>query len=513
MRKLLHTCAAVILTAAAAHADAAWYKASSKHFIIYADDSPKALADFGTRLEGFDQAARILLRMDDPQVGDGNRLTIYVLPNAAEVRRLAGDKSGFLDGFYTGRVEGSLAYIPKHTGELGAESVLYHEYTHHLMMQQLDQPYPEWYVEGFAEFLSSPIFGKDGSIGLGTPQESRMWGLIEGKQLPIEQMLGGTYGDITQLPNDLRESIYGRGWVLVHYLTMDPKRQGQLSRYILAIGQGTPALTAAQNAFGDLKQLDKELNSYMAQRSLKYFKIAGAAIHPAPVDVQPLSPGASEVVLIRGEMKNGVPASEAEALAARVRAIETRYPGDALVEATLAEAELNAHHAAAAAAAADRAAKADPRSVEPLILEGRAIEESARDAADREQRRAEFDKARRIFVTANKLDTEDPEPLYEYYWSYLHQGIQPTDNARAGLHYASDLAPQDIGARMNSAIAYLEEGKPKDARAALVVVAFSPHAARAAEVAKRMMTDIDAGNAKAALAETRRVATSAEGSN
>ena len=53
---------------------------------------------------------------------------------------------------------------------------------------------------------------------------------------------------------------------------------------------------------------------------------------------------------------------------------------------------------------------------------------------------------------------------------------QPTANAIAALHYASDLAPQDFNVRMNSAIAYLNEGKFAEAKSALTVVAYSPHA-------------------------------------
>ena len=496
-------CLCIVASLLAAPAHAAWYKASSKHFIIYADENPRVLSDFSTRLERFDGAARILLGMDDPPVGDGNRLTIYVLPTDADVRKLAGDKSGFLSGFYTGRVEGSLAYIPKRDhGELGADTVLFHEYTHHLMMQQMGQPYPEWYVEGFAEFLSSPMFEHDGSVGLGTPQEGRMWGLVSEKQLPLDQILGGTYGDITKLPNELRDSIYARGWLLVHYLTMEPKRKGQLTRYVAGIANGMPALASAQAAFGDLKQLDHDLNSYMNHTTLKYFKIAGSAIHPAPVDVQPLSAGASEIVLLRGNMKYADPADQAENVAGQARAIEARYPGDALVESTLAEAELNANHAKAAELAADRAMKADPASAEPLILKGRALEVEARDA-DGDGRKALFDQARQLFISANKLDTEDPEPLYDFYWSFLREGVHPNDNALAALHYASDLAPQDIAVRMNSAIAYLEAGKLKEARTTLTVVAYSPHIGQAADMAKMMIADIDAGDAKAALGEAR----------
>ena len=104
-----------------------------------------------------------------------------------------------------------------------------------------------------------------------------------------------------------------------------------------------------------------------------------------------------------------------------------------------------------------------------------------------------FEQARATLIAANKIDTEDPEPLYEYYHTFISEGLRPTDNALAALHYASDLAPQDLGVRMNSAIAYLNEGKFKEARSTLVVVAYSPHAATAGALAKRMIADIDAG--------------------
>ncbi len=504
MRTVWTWCVAATVAVSGTQANAAWYEAQSKHFIIYADQSPKALADFGTRLEKFDQAVRVLLKMDDPVIGDGNRLTVYVLPTDADVRKLAGDTTGFLSGFYTGRATGSLAYIAKRNGpegNSGAESVLYHEYSHHLMMQQLDHPYPEWYVEGFAEYLSAPMFEHDGSVGIGAPPQ-RDWSLLDKKSLPIDQVLGGTYGDVSKLPKEQRQLLYERAWLLVHYLFMEPTRQGQLDHYLLAVSAGTPPPTAAQTAFGDLTRLEKELNAYRQRSTLQYFKIPAKKINPPPVEVRPLSPAASQVVLLRGTLKYGGSASEAETLAAQVRQIEAQYPGDELVEATLSEAELKTGHAVAAEAAADRALKANPRNTEAMILKGDAIAARGRDAED-EQRQALFDEARKTYIAANKLDTEDPEPLYEYYHSYLLQGRRPTDNAIAGMHYASDLAPQDLNLRLNSAIAYLNEGKPVDARATLVPVAYSPHGGGISEMARRMLADIDAGNPKNALQELR----------
>jgi len=498
MKLLFGLLAAASAVAMPAIAQAAWHKASSKHFIIYADESPKALLEYATRLEKFDQAARAILQMGDPVVGDGNRLTVFVLPNDVEVRKLAGDKSGFIKGFYTGRASGPLVYVPKRSGgqsnDLGSDSIFYHEYAHHLMMQQLELPYPEWYVEGFAEFLSTPQFEKGGSVGLGAPPLGRAWGLFHGKSLPLEALLAGSYSNISK---EERESIYGRGWLLVHYLYMGGKRDGQLQRYILAISRGASRQEASRTAFGDLEMLDKELDAYLKQRKLKMFEIAAAKVQPGAIDVRPMSEGAAGVILLRAKMKNGVGRAEREALAAQVRQIQARFPGDELVELTLAEAELEADHAAAAEAAADRALKVNPRNTEGLVLKGRAVTERAVQAEG--DPGALFAEARRLFISANKIDPEDPEPLMEYYKTFLRQGERPTPNAIEALHYASNLAPQDLGLRMNSAVAYLNQGKLQQARLTLVPVAYSPHGGGMSEEARRMIARIDAGDAKGAL--------------
>ena len=79
-------------------ANAAWHVAKSRHFVIYADDTPRNLQEFATRLERFDQAVRHVAKLDDPPVGDGNRLTVFVLANEAAVQKMIGQKD--VGGFY-----------------------------------------------------------------------------------------------------------------------------------------------------------------------------------------------------------------------------------------------------------------------------------------------------------------------------------------------------------------------------------------------------------------------------
>jgi tetratricopeptide (TPR) repeat protein len=499
MRFVLGCVAIVAAATIGTPARAAWNVAQSRHFIIYADDNPKRLTEFATQLERFDQAVRFATRMDDPDIGDGNRLTVFVMPTEKDVRSIMGDKTGFFAGFYTGRVAGSLAYVPKRPDNPDARdqnSIFFHEYTHHLMKQDLGHPYPEWYVEGFAEFFSTPKFERDGSVWLGRVVEGRAYGLLEGPQLPLQALFDGMHSGMT---NAQRDVFYGRSWLLAHYLLLEDKRHGQLGTYLAAMSNGGSSTDAARQAFGDLSQLEKELNAYRTKPLLQ-FKIGGNSIHLQPISVSALNAGAAEVVLARARMKYGVKPEEGEALAAQVRGVESRFPNDELVETTLAEAELNTGHSQGAEAAADRALKANPRNTEAMVLKGRAIAARAEEAED-PTRHVLFEQARQALIAANKLDTEDPEPLYEFYRTFVREGVRPNDNALAALHYASDLAPQDLGVRMNSAIAYLNEGNPREARATLTVVAYSPHVEEMGDLARRMIADIDAGNAKAALNE------------
>jgi Flp pilus assembly protein TadD len=499
MRSLLCRLGGVVMILFSGTAHAAWYEAQSKHFVIYADANPKKLADFANWLERFDQSVRLATHMDDPPVGLGNRLTVFVLPNADAVRSIMGDKTGFFEGFYTGRVTGSLAYVPKNSLEAdGSDPVFFHEYTHHLMMQDLNHPYPEWYVEGYAEFFSTVKFDRDGSVWLGAANQGRAYGLFEGPKLAVETLFAGLDPKFTKEQDDV---FYGRSWLLAHYLLMDGHRKGQLAKYIDAISHGASPLDAGRQAFGDLAQLDRELDAYRSKPLLE-FKIPASQIHIEPIQVTPLSAGAGQVILARARIKNGVKGDEAQSLLSQVLSVEKLFPNDELVEETLAEAEIAAGKYQPAEAAATRALAANPSSTEAMVLKGRAIAEEA-DHVEGQGRGKLFEQARQVFIAANKIDTEDPGPLFEFYRTFAMEGIRPTDNAIAALHYASDLAPQDLGVRMNSAIAYLDEGKFSDARSTLSVVAYSPHAKEAADVAKRMIADIDAGKGKAALLELR----------
>ena len=479
-------------------ARAAWHEASSTHFIIYADESPDRLREFATRLEKFDKAVRVARSMQDHPPGPGNRLTVFVVSNVGQVQKLHQRKDRDVAGFYTGRATGSIAFVPRSAGNgsktsIDPETIFFHEYAHHLMMQDLDRPYPEWMIEGFAEFMSTAIFPKDGSVGLGAPALHRGYALFAPTQIPLEKMLAGNYA---KLSGDERASMYARGWLLAHYMTFEPSRQGQLATYIDGIARGDDALMAARRAFGDLKELDRTLEGYLHRRKMAYLAVAPAKLSIGPIAIRPLSPGAAAIIPLRMQSKRGVNAQTAGPLAAQVRSVAAAWPADPLVQVTLAEAEIDAGKADAADVAADRALKADPQSTEAMVYKGRA----AMARAQKSGAESDWKEARRWFLAANKIDTEDPEPLMLFYQSYAEAGAPLTKNAVAALLYASTLAPQDDGLRIYAVRQLLIEKRLAEARRMFAPIAFQPHAPeRYRESNARVMAAIAAGDDKLAL--------------
>lgn len=512
MRALIGGSLILASVALAAPAKPDWYRASSEHFVIYAEQKPDKLRKFAEELERFDQAVRYIRSMDNLPVSKGNRLTVFALPYGDKVQKLIGDKNHIVAGFYRGRVAGSVAFIspgssnkfkndaPTGTNiarssnlDLQADTILLHEYSHHLMMQDLARPYPQWLVEGFAEYMSTAKFGSDGSVGIGLPATHRYAGLLLLHQMPLETLLSGKYDKITL--EDL-ESIYGRGWLLTHFLTSERSRTGQLDSYITALAHGTDSVAAARQSFGDLKKLEADLDDYLHRSKLRFWTVSSEALKVGPVELTRLSDGASAALPLVMELENGPNATEGAELAAKLGVLEQRFPGDPFVETALAEAKLDAEDFAGAEVVADRALAADPGSAEAMILKGRAqIEQLVKSRGPA----AGFTQARNWFLKANKVDPEDPEPLYEFYHSFVRQGLEPNQNAIDALHYASDLAPQDTQVRLMSAGQYLIDGKVKQARAALVPIAYDPHGANATATARKMIERIDAVDVKGAL--------------
>ncbi len=449
-RKALLLCLCLMPSAALAD----WQEASSRHFVLYSNDKPERVRAFTTRLERFDKALRVQRGMPDAPISPETRLTVYVVDDTDDVQKLVRGQEN-IAGFYEARAH-PVAFVPRQSGtgdktDLNAQQILLHEYTHHFMLSNwTNAAFPAWFVEGFAEFNATAIFRDDGGITLGAPPQYRAFGIFNSSMLPIERVLSPNPGRLDQEQTDV---LYGRGWLLTHYLTFEPSRVGQLNAYIAAINAGKP-IAEAKRELKDIDKLDRVLSRYAEQPRLPARTLTGSALAVGETAVRALTPAEAAVMPVRIRSAAGVNRKQAQAVVVLARRLAAPYPQDAAAQNVLAEAENDAGKYAAAEAAADRALAAAPKSRHAMLYKGMALAATARTAKKTDG--ATWTAVRRWFLAANKIDAEDPLPLTLFYNSFVDADQAPTKNANAALLYAYALAPYDLGLRMQAGRVYLQ---------------------------------------------------------
>lgn len=468
---------------------AAWHEVKSRHFIIYANEREDVLREFATRLEIFDQGVRNVQALSDPALTDSGRIRIYVFSDFANIDSFLGIANA--RGIYLPRVTGTVAFVPKidrakgEIFQINSQTIFFHEYAHHLQLQSTAAAIPKWLIEGTAEFFSTAKIEKDGSVRFGTPANHRAYDIFTGRDLPLREMLGDTKEKLTSQQVD---ELYGRGWLLKHYLTFEPSRRGQIDRYLSLIQQGQPQLAAAEAAFGDLTRLEKELKDYQRRRRLTTLVVPPPPAGAGTIAIRPMDAGEAAIMSVRARTDRGVNSKSAVGVVNDARAVAARYPGNPVVMTALAEAEIDARDYDAAGTAADRAIALNPSSIDALIFKARALTGSATVA----KATPDWKQIRALLLRANRLDPDDPEPQMRYYLTFGLARERPSASAIKGLLYAAALVPQARNLRF-LATQQLINDKEWDAAARMFSpIAYNPHQdAESAGNAKSLMAAIN----------------------
>lgn len=482
----------ITIFAAAGPARAEWREASSDHFVVVADDSEKDLREFTEQLERYHGAMGFLFSRLEEQPSPSNRVTIYVVRNDREVRKLLGQGSDRVVGFYVPRAGGSAAFVPRienRSRELDESMLtLLHEYAHHFLISSSAFPIPLWMSEGAAEFFASAKFEKDGGVSLGRPARHRAYELFNDQGLSAEDVLVATEGS-TESSGEFG-AFYGKSWLLYHYLTFSKERAGQLKKYGTALQSGKNLSESAIDAFGDLDQLERDITAYLRRRRMNVFNLSNEMLDIGPITIRDLTTGETDMVSVKIRSKRGVNREQALELLAEAREIAALYPADAAVQAARAEAEFDAGNNGEAIAAANAALAIDPGQVNAYVQKGYALFDEAESAINQQ---AAYAEAIKPFVALNKIENNHPLPLVYFYRSYAEQGETPSELAVRGLARAAQLAPFDLGLRYMLAIQDLRDGNRKLARTNLVPVAYNPHGGTFAETARIFLDRLDEG--------------------
>lgn len=486
MRKQIFAAAVLGLAALPQSANAEWVEASSSHFLVYGDISEQDARDYAERLERVDRLLRTVTNAPDTPAERANRVTVYVVPDMGTVERLYGGEG--VGGFYQAHAQGPIAVVPRSMKNLSEymrpQAILFHEYTHAILIGSSPVPYPKWLQEGMAEFFGTIETKENGDLIVGGLPLIRGFALAEQNQISARELLTADQRKLNDIDTG---HLYARGWLLVHMLMLKKERAGQLDKYMQLVAKGVPSLTAGEQAFGDLGRLDRDLKVYLRSSKFQSLQISADKVAGGKATVRTLRPCEAEIMPTRIRSAVGVNTKTAPDVAADARRAAEGCEKDAFVQRTLAETEFDAKNDQASMAAADRALAADPNSVMAMVYKGRVY-----------ARGKNWTDARRWFIRANRAQPDYALPLVLYFDSYVRAGQAPTQSATNGLLRALMLMPNDPTVRVRVVRAMVNSGDFATAKAALAPLAYGTHGNSDAAPSK-ILGLIEAGKDKAAI--------------
>lgn len=475
-----------------------WWEAETDHFRVVSQGQRDEAVELAVDLERFDEAMRYLQNIpaDQGDIPASTKLTVFRFGTDENIASMQGSRGSGVAGFFIPRAGRSVAFVPRRAartrGSIGVrreeglpiQVVLFHEYAHYFMFQHRPAAYPMWYSEGFAEVYGTMQLTDEGFI-FGAPATHRAAILYMLDDYSVRRLLDPPARE--DMDGEDGAQIYAMGWMLSHFLTFTPERQGQLSTYLALLNSGQSSIEAAEQAFGDLDVLNDEVDDYRKSR-------ARAITVSFPDYAMPQATarqlGEDEVAMMDMHIKSshGVDEDSAQALVGTARRLAERYPTSLPVQLAVAEAQFDAGNYEEAETAANQARALDEGNARALIYLGYIAMERAKEDP------AQFAVARSHFAAANRLEPLNPEALYNYYLSYSLSPEPAPENALVALETSFSYARFDNSIRMSLAHLLMSENRDDDAVAVLGPLANDPHANKLSQKVARAIENLRAGD-------------------
>jgi tetratricopeptide (TPR) repeat protein len=176
-------------------------------------------------------------------------------------------------------------------------AVIYHEYTHLLLGKAADW-LPLWLNEGLAQFYeNTDIHEKEVALGQASSENLEL--LRENKLLPLSTLFTVDTNSPYYHEENKGSIFYAESWALTHYLYVKDHQEKtrHLTEYADLLVKKIDPVTAATRVFGDLKELQANLEHYVRQRSFSYFKLTTTTeVDDAAFKMQPLTEAQADAV-------------------------------------------------------------------------------------------------------------------------------------------------------------------------------------------------------------------------
>jgi tetratricopeptide (TPR) repeat protein len=277
-----------------------WIEVRSAHFTVLSDSGEKQARKVADQFERMREVFH--KEFPDSRIDAASPIIVITAKDAKEMQAL--EPEAYL-------VKGSLKlaglFLPTPDKNyvllrLDAEgehpyAAVYHEYTH-FVMRKGQEWLPLWLNEGLAQFYENTDI-REKQVWVGEPSDVSLMVLQQNKLLPLETLFTVDYKSPYYHEENKGSIFYAESWALTHYLKIKDEREKttHLTKYVELVSNKVDAVTAATQAFGDLKALEKTLSQYISQSKFYAGILPGATeVNDSAMQVQAVTATESEAI-------------------------------------------------------------------------------------------------------------------------------------------------------------------------------------------------------------------------
>jgi tetratricopeptide (TPR) repeat protein len=425
-----------------------WIQVTSPHFVVVTDSSEKQ----GRRVADQFERMRSVFHAAFPKAKIDPGAPIIVLATKDEKAFRALEPQAYLakgslklGGLFLRAADKNYVLMRLDVEGEHPYAVVYHEYTH-LLLSKSEEFMPLWMSEGLAEFYqNTEIHDKDASLG--EPSSQNILWLRQNRLLPLPILFTVDHTSPYYHEENKGSIFYAESWALTHYIEMNDfqRKTHRMSDYLALVSQQVDPVTAATRTFGDLRQLEKDLEAYIHQTTgFRYLKMATTTdVDDSAFKTQPLSQVQSEA--LRADfLAYNQRTAEAEALLDHVLLEE---PNNVSALGTKGFLEFRKGNLGEARKWYAKAVQLDSQSYLAHYYFAVMSMSGLREASDEEQ----VENSLRAAIKLNPLFA----PAFDRLAVFLAMRHKNLDEARMMGLTAISLEPADIGYRVNMANVYM----------------------------------------------------------
>jgi hypothetical protein len=464
---------------------ARWFRAESRHFIVYSDAREEDATLLLDNLEKLDHLLRTYTQPVRQAEVQGPKLTLYYLNSPSQLQVVDAAAPADAVGFYSSCQSGAQGFavqlerVPSLSDDRLDKAPLndtlshaFEAYARYFLYRRTDIRVPPWFVAGFAQYFSSVRFsGQQMVVGRAPKVVTDYLRFIDGGKrysLEYEDVLQHRLADGRNYAgaDGVQLEFEAKSWLLTHYLMSSEDRRKRLSRYLALVDAGAAPAAAFESSF-DVKVADvSELTWRYGLKGLETLRVALPALPAAQVKFRTLPQVADEILLVDAALKSCPGPQAGQALLKQAAALVARFPNDRLARLAVSRAQIDWGDAQHAVSRLRALLQEDDTDFDAHYLLGMANLRLAQ-ASEGASRRSVLQEAQRHLRRAQGLKPGAPEVALAAFKVELASAAAPDDAALQEVISAWQTA-RDINALTRSAaLAHAFAGNADEALRAL----------------------------------------------